>query len=72
MSGQVICAPLRVEARALRRGLRGAGISATSASVGQPGVTVLRTGYGPVRSAEAALLLWQTTCDRVTWWWPRA
>jgi 4-hydroxy-3-methylbut-2-en-1-yl diphosphate reductase len=57
MSGQVICAPLRVEARALRRGLRGAGSSGSSATAGQPGVTVVRTGYGPVRSAEAASML---------------
>jgi 4-hydroxy-3-methylbut-2-en-1-yl diphosphate reductase len=49
MSGPVICAPLRVEARALRRGLRRAN--------GQPGVDVLRTGYGPARSAAAAARL---------------
>jgi 4-hydroxy-3-methylbut-2-en-1-yl diphosphate reductase len=49
MSEPVICAPLRVEARALRRGLRGAGEQAT--------VDVLRTGYGPVRSAAAAARL---------------
>jgi len=65
MSGQVICAPLRVEARALRRGLRGAGISASSASAGQPGVTVVRTGYGPVRSAEAASMLERTAPDMI-------
>ena len=46
MSGPVICAPLRVEARALRRGLRGEN--------GHAGVDVLRTGYGPARSAAAA------------------
>jgi 4-hydroxy-3-methylbut-2-en-1-yl diphosphate reductase len=46
MSGPVICAPLRVEARALRRGLRGTN--------GQLGVDVLRTGFGPARSAAAA------------------
>ena len=49
MSGPVICAPLRVEARALRRGLRG--------TSGQPGVDVLRTGFGPARSAAAAARL---------------
>ena len=49
MSGPVICAPLRVEARALRRGLRGEN--------GQAGVDVLRTGYGPARSAAAAARL---------------
>ncbi|HEX6934530.1 MAG TPA: 4-hydroxy-3-methylbut-2-enyl diphosphate reductase [Streptosporangiaceae bacterium] len=49
MSGPVICAPLRVEARALRRGLRGEN--------GHAGVDVLRTGYGPARSAAAAARL---------------
>src|SRR5215472_14631758 len=48
MSGPVICAPLRVEARALRRGLRGQQETAAT------GVAVLRTGYGPARSAAAA------------------
>jgi 4-hydroxy-3-methylbut-2-enyl diphosphate reductase len=41
----VVCAPLRVEARALRRGLRSAG-----ADPGQ----VVRTGYGPVRARRWA------------------
>ncbi|MGN6796473.1 MAG: 4-hydroxy-3-methylbut-2-enyl diphosphate reductase [Streptosporangiaceae bacterium] len=49
MSEPVICAPLRVEARALRRGLRGANSQAS--------VAVLRTGYGPARSASAAARL---------------
>jgi 4-hydroxy-3-methylbut-2-enyl diphosphate reductase len=49
MSEPVICAPLRVEARALRRGLRG--------TSGQASVDVLRTGYGPARSAAAAARL---------------
>ena len=40
MSGLVVCAPLRVEARALRRGLGGHG-------------QVVCTGYGPGRSAAA-------------------
>ena len=40
----IICAPLRVEAEALRRGLRGH----TGA------VEVIRTGYGTARSATAA------------------
>jgi 4-hydroxy-3-methylbut-2-enyl diphosphate reductase len=48
MSGPVICAPLRLEARALRRGLRAANGQA---------VDVLRTGYGPARSAAAAARL---------------
>ncbi|HEX9035266.1 MAG TPA: 4-hydroxy-3-methylbut-2-enyl diphosphate reductase [Streptosporangiaceae bacterium] len=41
MGGLLVCAPLRVEARALRRGLDGRG-------------EVLRTGYGPDRSAAAS------------------
>jgi len=49
MSEPVICAPLRVEARALRRGLRGAN--------GLPAVDVLRTGYGSARSAASAARL---------------
>jgi len=49
-TGLTVCAPLRVEARALRRGLqRGAG---SDADAGQ--VRVLRTGYGPRRSEAAA------------------
>jgi 4-hydroxy-3-methylbut-2-en-1-yl diphosphate reductase len=47
MSGLTVCAPLRVEARALRRGLRSA-----EGPAGQ--VAVIRTGYGPVRAAVAA------------------
>jgi 4-hydroxy-3-methylbut-2-enyl diphosphate reductase len=43
-SGLVVCAPLRVEAMALRRGLRERG-------------EVVRTGYGPVRSGAAAASL---------------
>src|SRR5262245_6026251 len=50
MTGPVICAPLRVEARALRRGLRDLGEN------GHPTV-VLRTGYGPAKAAEAATRL---------------
>ncbi|MGH3305299.1 MAG: 4-hydroxy-3-methylbut-2-enyl diphosphate reductase [Streptosporangiaceae bacterium] len=41
-----VCAPLRVEARALRRGLAGASQ-----------VQVVRTGYGPARAAAAAARL---------------
>jgi len=44
MSTLTVCAPLRVEARALRRGLAG----------GHENVQVTRTGYGPVRAAAAA------------------
>ena len=47
MSGLTVCAPLRVEARALRRGLR-----AAAGDAGQ--IEVIRTGYGPVRAAAAA------------------
>jgi len=42
----IICAPLRVEAEALRRGLRG--------QAGTDAVDVIRTGYGTTRSATAA------------------
>jgi len=44
MSTLTVCAPLRVEARALRRGLAGS----------LERVQVVRTGYGPVRAASAA------------------
>jgi 4-hydroxy-3-methylbut-2-enyl diphosphate reductase len=47
VSGLVVCAPLTVEARALRRGLRGL-------APGDGQVSVLRTGYGPARAAAAA------------------
>src|SRR5262249_28874950 len=46
VSKLTVCAPLRVEARALRRGL------AASADTAQ--AHVVRTGYGPVRAAAAA------------------
>ncbi len=51
MTRTVICAPLRVEARALRRGLNGLGAN------GLAEVEVRRTGYGPARSAAAAATL---------------
>ncbi len=62
MSGPVICAPLRVEARALRRGLRdvaaqspdGNGQANGQGGNGHGQIGVLRTGYGPARSASAA------------------
>src|SRR5512144_201363 len=44
MTGAIICAPLRIEARAIRRGLR------TSADPPE----VLRTGYGTTRAADRA------------------
>ena len=44
MTDAIICAPMRIEARAIRRGLR------TSAD--PPGV--LRTGYGTTRAADRA------------------
>jgi 4-hydroxy-3-methylbut-2-enyl diphosphate reductase len=44
MSKLTVCAPLGVEARALRRGL----------AASQEEVDVIRTGYGPVRAAAAA------------------
>jgi 4-hydroxy-3-methylbut-2-en-1-yl diphosphate reductase len=42
-----VCAPLQVEARALRRGLRAANIPDSQ-------VRVVRTGYGPARAAASA------------------
>ena len=60
MSGPVICAPLRVEAGALRRGLRGAGASTRG---GQPAVAVVRSGYGPARSMQAAARLKRSGAD---------
>jgi 4-hydroxy-3-methylbut-2-en-1-yl diphosphate reductase len=50
MTMLTVCAPLRVEARALRRGLRG-----EDGDSGQ--ARVLRTGYGPARAAAAAASL---------------
>jgi 4-hydroxy-3-methylbut-2-en-1-yl diphosphate reductase len=47
MSGLVVCAPLQIEAGALRRGLRRAG-------VGREQVQVIRTGYGPARASASA------------------
>src|SRR5580700_1762417 len=49
----LICAPMRIEARAIRRGLRS---SASSAEIGRTdSVTeVLRTGYGTTRATRAA------------------
>jgi 4-hydroxy-3-methylbut-2-enyl diphosphate reductase len=47
MTDLTVCAPLSLEARALRRGLRGT-------ADGAPGVRVIRTGYGSARAAAAA------------------
>ncbi len=47
MTPLTVCAPLRVEARALRRGLRAAGVADSQ-------VRVVRTGYGPARAAASA------------------
>ena len=44
MSDAIICAPMRIEARAIRRGLR------TSADPPE----ILRTGYGTTRAADRA------------------
>ena len=52
MSGHVVCAPMRIEARAVRHGLDG------FAGSGQ--LQVVRTGYGAARSARAASKLAQT------------
>ncbi|HXW44611.1 MAG TPA: 4-hydroxy-3-methylbut-2-enyl diphosphate reductase [Streptosporangiaceae bacterium] len=55
MTKLTICAPLAVEARALRRGLRGqAGASPSD---------VIRTGYGPRRAAAAAAAIAQSAPD---------
>jgi 4-hydroxy-3-methylbut-2-en-1-yl diphosphate reductase len=45
-TGLLICSPLKIEARAVRRGLRDSAGSNT---------TVLRTGYGTTRAAERAV-----------------
>ena len=45
-SGLLVCAPLRLEARAVRRGLR-------SQPASQRPVQVVVTGYGPRRSGAA-------------------
>jgi 4-hydroxy-3-methylbut-2-en-1-yl diphosphate reductase len=71
-SGLLVCAPLRLEARAVRRGLRSAGQGTTPATgpgtgqattqgttegAGQSAVRVVVTGYGPRRaSAREAML----------------
>jgi 4-hydroxy-3-methylbut-2-en-1-yl diphosphate reductase len=49
MSGLTVCAPLAIEARALRRGLAGADEAAVPG-----GVAVVRAGYGPARAAATA------------------
>ena len=46
MTTLTVCAPLRVEARALRRGLDAAQDTSRA--------RVVRTGYGPARAAAAA------------------
>ena len=62
MSGLTVCAPLRIEARAVRRGLRDAGETARPADT-----QLIRTGYGPVRAAAAAATLpGATPCFRTS------
>ncbi len=56
MSGLLLCAPLRIEARTLRRGLAGHDGAAAR-------VRVLRTGYGPERSASAAAGIAESDAD---------
>jgi 4-hydroxy-3-methylbut-2-enyl diphosphate reductase len=53
MSGHVVCAPMRIEARAIRQGLNGL------AGSGPAQLQVVRTGYGAARSARAASKLAQ-------------
>src|SRR5271165_6085274 len=49
----LICAPMRIEARAIRRGLRaGSEVVRTGSDPKTP--TVLRTGYGTTRAAQRA------------------
>jgi 4-hydroxy-3-methylbut-2-en-1-yl diphosphate reductase len=48
-TGLTVCAPLAIEARAVRRGLDGAGSAAVPG-----GVRVVRAGYGPARAAATA------------------
>jgi 4-hydroxy-3-methylbut-2-enyl diphosphate reductase len=55
-----VCAPLSLEARALRRGLPG---SVPDGSVPGGSVTVRRTGYGPRRAATAAGWLREDRAD---------
>jgi 4-hydroxy-3-methylbut-2-enyl diphosphate reductase len=55
MSALTVCAPLRIEARAVRRGLRDARLSDAGGPAAPGGhIQVIRTGYGPVRAAAAA------------------
>ncbi len=55
-SGLLVCAPLRLEARAVRRGLRDA-TQQTAPRAGQGPAQVVATGYGPRRaSAREAML----------------
>jgi 4-hydroxy-3-methylbut-2-enyl diphosphate reductase len=65
MSRLTICAPLRIEARALRRGLDG--VTAGPAGTGAGGVghseQVQRIGYGPARAAAAAARIAATRPD---------
>jgi 4-hydroxy-3-methylbut-2-en-1-yl diphosphate reductase len=60
MSTVTVCAPLRVEARALRRGLAGvheAAVPAESGEAAPAQLRVVRTGYGPARAAAAAAMI---------------
>jgi 4-hydroxy-3-methylbut-2-en-1-yl diphosphate reductase len=51
----LVCAPLRFEARAVRRGLRDSARAGDGASrAGPDSPTVMRTGYGPARAARQA------------------
>jgi 4-hydroxy-3-methylbut-2-en-1-yl diphosphate reductase len=55
MSEAIICAPMRIEARAVRQGLR--------ASVSPP--EVVRTGFGTTRSAQRAEELKATSFGQI-------
>ena len=65
-AGLLVCTPLRLEARAVRRGLRGAGPgtgqptgqgTGQPAGAGQGAVQVVVTGYGPRRSTARETML---------------
>lgn len=56
--GLLLLAPLRVEAEAMRRGLR-------HLPDGGQSVRLVRTGYGPARSAAAATRVAASDCDTV-------
>src|SRR5215472_17195266 len=65
MSKLTICAPLRIEARALRRGLDGHGVQAGDVTQPAVHIDVARIGYGPIRAAAAGRRIAQAEPDMV-------